>query len=83
MVTMTTARRCFLLDNDALLFMSAACRWELRRSLHVDNVSADAIFTGILHDTDHLSFFLEYMYKGISMFFVRPPIQGKTMIWNL
>ena len=31
-------------------------------SLHVDNVSADAIFTGILHDTDHLSFFLEYIH---------------------
>jgi hypothetical protein len=29
MMTMTTALRCFLLDDDALLFVSAACRWGL------------------------------------------------------
>ena len=40
---------------------------------NLGRVCRDAIFTGILHDTDHLSFFLEYMCKGISMFFVSPP----------
>jgi len=63
-VTMTTARRCFLLDDDTLLFMSAACCWELGGcfSLYME-----------YNRYGSFVFFLEYLYKGISMFFVRPP----------